>query len=174
MGTGAQLSPQLPGDLCTFIFALGSKLLASDLQRGWAVVPPVPHLGELCGPRLVVWCEPGARQDWVGTSWPPPTHPQRCPLSPGSEGNRSRALLLASVAGWRLMIHIPGRLRVSDEVVICFPLQSLCAFLFWLQLRQQVLERQTLAPAKKESGDARELRERERERGKDCLLPWEV
>lgn len=37
VGTGAQLSPQLPGDLCTFIFALGSKFLASELQRGWAV-----------------------------------------------------------------------------------------------------------------------------------------
>lgn len=69
------------------------------------------------------------------------------------------------------MIHIPGRLRVSDEVVICFPLRSLCAFLFWLQLRQQVLERQTLAPAEKESGDARELRERERDSEDSDGLP---
>lgn len=56
------------------------------------------------------------------------------------------------------MIHIPGRLWVSNEVTVCFPLQSLCAFLFWLLLQQQGLERQMLAWAK-EAGEARTSRE---------------
>lgn len=49
------------------------------------------------------------------------------------------------------MIHIPVRLRVSNKVIVCFPLQSLYAFLFWLLLRQQVLERRMSTEAKEEA-----------------------
>lgn len=67
-------------------------------------------------------------------------------------------LPLAPVPGWKLMIHVLGRLRVSNQVTICFPLQRRYAFLCWLL--QQALERPVLAEAKEEArreerGDAR-------------------
>lgn len=45
------------------------------------------------------------------------------------------------------MIHVPGRTRGSNKVIVCFPLQRLSAFLFWRRRRQQVLGRRALAEA---------------------------
>lgn len=68
------------------------------------------------------------------------------------------------------MIHIPVRLRVSNKVIVCFPLQSLYAFLFWLLLRQQVLERRMSTEAKEEAWreESGEVRVRT---WTACLLP---
>lgn len=42
---------------------------------------------------------------------------------------RSRFPLLAPVTAWKRMIHVQGRLRLSNKVVVCFPLQNLCIFI---------------------------------------------
>lgn len=74
-------------------------------------------------------------------------------------GKKQKLFLpLAPVPGWKLMIHVLGRLRVSNQVTICFPLQRLYAFLSWLL--QQALERPMLAEAKEEP--------RREERGDTC------
>lgn len=87
----------------------------------------------------------------------PPNGPSNGHCSSGtpdnraSEGKRNPFLLQAPVTGWKLMIHVLGRLRVSNKVTVCFPLQRLYAFLFWRWLQQQVLERRVLAEAEEKA-----------------------
>lgn len=146
------------------------------MGRRWQHDPSNLTLWALWGMTRVVRSRCAPEQ---GGHVPATLQPQQCPLPQGSaahtpwasEGNRSLSLLLDSVTGWRLMIHIPGRLRVSNEVIVCFPLQSLYAFLFWLLLRQQVLERRMLAQTK-EDVEARIWRsERVRESREDPGWP---
>lgn len=77
--------------------------------------------------------EPGT-QDGEDMTPPSPTAlrwPRQPPLldDRASEGSGSRFPLRAPVTAWKLMIHVPGRLRLSNKVVVCFPLQSLCIFI---------------------------------------------
>lgn len=70
-----QLSPQLPGDFCMFIFALGSEFLASEMGRDGQHTLQ----SDVCE---LAWCEPGAHQD----GWTHPDRPPAPPAMPPSTG----------------------------------------------------------------------------------------
>lgn len=148
-GTRPQWSPGSAGTVCAFIFPLGFK--SSAIWGGWSdrsVLTRVHAKGHGTGDE-----NPRTPMDTSGCALRL-THLRRQGL-----GKKQKLFLpLAPVPGWKLMIHVLGRLRVSNQVTICFPLQRLYAFLSWLL--QQALERRMLAEAKEEArreerGDAR-------------------